>query len=342
VPLHLIGSSIVPSSLVTSGSGLPHLLWSSGCAGLASLGCPAAASSSSSGCAPAQASLRPKFPWSPGCPRWCALQLCRRSVGELPRVPHPSAWPLPEPQVAPLPGCSSLASPCFRTGCPGVYTFRLFRRWRFGSPRAFHPFSATVRRVLRVAPLPRSACRASWRFRRVAPVSAPSGCASDGVPGLPRYSHPSALPVQQTAGCPAAPLFQPRLLRLPPGCPGFRILWRCRGGRLQVALNPVSLSVAASASLGLPLGPALAAGSMMNPCQARTLHPQLAPRMNLRVQSGLARPRLTLDAASILFGRLTTGRTGHKPTPSKLLHASRCQTGTAFPCRNINLLLFRV
>jgi len=145
--------------------------------------------------------------------------------------------------------------------------------------------------------------------------------------GRPVSSHPSALPALEIASCPAAPLFQPRLPTLPPGRPGFHVLWRCRGVRLRVAPNPAALSVAASASLGLPLGPASAAGSMMNPWRARTLHPQLAPRMNLRVQSGLAHSCLTVDAVSISF-RLPTLRLADF---LKSLHAFCCQAGTAYP-----------
>lgn len=86
-----------------------------------------------------QVALAPRLPWGPDCSgavRSSAVPaMCRRVAS----LPHPSALPAPEPQVAPLPGHSSLASPWFRAGYPGFYTFRLFRRWRFGLPRAFHP-----------------------------------------------------------------------------------------------------------------------------------------------------------------------------------------------------------
>jgi len=52
------------------------------------------------------------------------------------------------------------------------------------APR-FPSFSAAAGEILRVAPRPRSFSLASQCFRRVAPASAPSGCASDGVPGCP-------------------------------------------------------------------------------------------------------------------------------------------------------------
>jgi hypothetical protein len=54
-------------------------------------------------------------------------------------------------------------------------------------------------------------------------------------------------------------------------------------------VRPGSLffSLAAGASSGCP-DSASTAGSMMNPVCLRTLHPRLAPRMNLRFQSGFA------------------------------------------------------
>jgi len=172
VPLQLIGSSIVPSSLVTQVPGFP-VPRSSGCAGLASPGCPAAASSSASGCA------SPRLPWavrssavpamrlrvasrlasfsaaggnSPGRPESSLHHASPPGVSAgLPRFPHLPAVPAMEPRVAP----------------------------RFPS------FSAAVGGILRVAPCPLSFSCASRCFRRVAPASTPSGCASDGASGCP-------------------------------------------------------------------------------------------------------------------------------------------------------------
>jgi hypothetical protein len=315
---------------VTVGSRLPRLLWSSGCAGFASTSYPAAASSSSSGCAPHPSCLGAQVALEPGLPqavRSSAVPAMGRRVASL-----PASFGAAGAGVRELPRRSALPTAPLRasTGSPRLSHVPAFRRWRFGSPRAFHPFSAAVGRVLRVAPLPRSACRASRCFRRVAPVSAPSGGASDGVPGCPAsrilrrcrcWSSRVAPPLRSSS------LASRRFHRV---APAFTSSGAAEGRvfRLPRILLPSALPLLRPR---IAPGPASAAGSMMNPRRARTLHPQLAPRMNLRVHSGLAHPCLSLNAASILFGRLTTGRTGHKSTPSKLLHASRRQAGTAFP-----------
>jgi hypothetical protein len=162
-----------------------------------------------------------KLPWSPGCPGWCALQLCRRCVFELPRVSHPSALPAPEPQVAPLPGSSSFASPCFprvapasaRSGCPGDGAR--------GLPRAFHPSALPLGgffglpRVLAPSASPPSVSAESPRLPhlpvvpamepRVAPRLASFGAAGSLNCGLPRRSALPASPPDVSTGLPRLP-----------------------------------------------------------------------------------------------------------------------------------------
>ena len=99
-----------------------------------------------------------------------------------------------------------------------------------------------------------------------------------------------------------------------PDC-SFNSSWASSLDRLQVALVPASLDVADSVRLESPrnflssadphllpqVAPASAstAGSMITPWLNRTLHPQLAPRMNLRYQSGTSIPGLASSALLI-------------------------------------------
>ena len=176
---------------------------SSGCASLAPSGCPAVASSGDSGGeSPRVASLRPPFSCagdgSPGCPVSLILRRCWRL---LPRLP---------PALALL-----LRLPVFPPGCPGFRTFRLFRRWSLGLPRVSHP-SAMLLPDSAGCPASSLVSLASWRFHRVAPASAPSGCARGESPGRPESSSPLALPQlrPQVALSPAATagsMMNPRL-----------------------------------------------------------------------------------------------------------------------------------
>ena len=98
--------------------------------------------------------------------------------------------------------------------------------------------------------------------------------------------------------------------------------------RVRVSPNPASSGCAgwwisefprishppAAPSLRLQVAPnpAATAGSMMIPRLDSNFASSARPRMNLRVQSGLAHPRLTLDAFSISFrpSTLRTSRLG--------------------------------
>jgi hypothetical protein len=226
---------------------------SSGCASLAPSGCPAVASSGDSGGeSPRVASPRPPFSCagdgSPGCPVSRILQRCRSA----------------NPRVAPRPRSACFASRCFRqvapasapsgssgdgaSGCPasrilrrccwrfcglprvlarqprllafppgrpGFRAFRLRRRWSLGLPRVSHP-SAMLLPDSAGCPASSLVSLASWRFHRVAPASAPSGCARGESPGRPESSSPLALPQlrPQVALSPAATagsMMNPRL-----------------------------------------------------------------------------------------------------------------------------------
>jgi hypothetical protein len=202
------------------------------------------------------------------------------NLRELPRLVRPSAVPAMVPRVAPCPssfggagayyqGCPRLslscsASRCFRqvapasapsgssgdgaSGCPasrilrrccwrfcglprvlarqprllafppgrpGFRAFRLRRRWSLGLPRVSHP-SAMLLPDSAGCPASSLVSLASWRFHRVAPASAPSGCARGESPGRPESSSPLALPQlrPQVALSPAATagsMMNPRL-----------------------------------------------------------------------------------------------------------------------------------
>ncbi len=157
VPLQLIGSSIVPSSLVIGirVSSSPRV-------------------------------FRSRRPRSFGLPLGCILRLVRQRT---PRV-APRRTPFscagdgsasclashPSRCLRRFPGLPRVLAPpaslpVFPPGCPGFPTFRLCQRWSFGLPRVSMP-SALPAVIPRVAPLPRS-----------------SSFASGASAGLPRLPH---------------------------------------------------------------------------------------------------------------------------------------------------------
>jgi hypothetical protein len=251
VPVQLIGSSIVPSSLVSGfrASPVPRVfrLCRSGNPGLPR------------GCilqhlrlrisqvAPGGALFSCAGDASSSCLATRILQRCRSLSGGLPRL---SAFP---------------ASPfVFQPSRPGFRTFRPFRRWSFGSPRVSNPSalllgdssgcpaSSLLQPRLAVFPpgcpglkhLPVVPAMES----RVTPRLASFGAAVSLSCGLPRRSALPASPPDVSAGLPRLP----HPLALPTA-------------NLRVAPNLPALGVAALASPRLPLGPAQTAGSMMNP-----------------------------------------------------------------------------
>ena len=150
---------------------------------------------------------------------------------------------------------------------------------------------------------------------RVAPNPASSGCAdgeSPGCPesslpqrtgwwisGLPRLSHLPAFPALNLRVAPNLHLFQRRLLLIF-GLPRFstpsaRCRWIPRFPRFS---HP---PVAPYPRLRVSPNPAFTAGSMMTPRLNSNFASSARPRMNLRVQSGLAHSHQTLDASSISF-----------------------------------------
>jgi len=131
------------------------------------------------------------------------------------------------------------------------------------TPR-FPSFSAAPGEIFRVAPRPRSLSLASRCFRRVAPASAPSGCASDGAPGCPAsriLRRCRQLELRVAPPLRSSSLASRWFHRVAPASASSG----CRGANLRVTPNLAALGVTAFASPGLPLDPAIAAGSMMNP-----------------------------------------------------------------------------
>jgi hypothetical protein len=206
-----------------------------------------------------------------------------------------------------LRGDSNLASfsaaGCQAPGCPGSSRFLLRLRCSLrvspcAAPSGFTGVRSSRRvevRILRrcrltVSGLPRTAL---LRYRRrpscelprslhlpapadeshrVPPACSPSGFVRENLRVTPKLLWPLAPSTDLT-----------------PDRPGASVLRRCRLTEFRFAPKRCPSAVAVSVSSGLP-DSSSTAGSMMNPSCPRTLHPQLAPRMNLRVQSGFAVP----------------------------------------------------
>jgi hypothetical protein len=192
------------------------------------------------------------------CPASCIFRLCRRRTLELPRVSRPSAHPVVKLR-SPRSSILRLRLLMLPPGRPGFCIFRPCRRWIFESPRISHP-SAHLPRQLRVSPQSRLSSCACRCISRVAPVSASSGFAGDGLSsclasrvlrriwrwcfGLPLGSAFPVAPPGMVAGCPALPHLPalpwvqvsglPRILSPSapvdgsPSCLGSRTLRLCR------------------------------------------------------------------------------------------------------------------
>jgi len=266
-----------------------------------------------------------KLPWRPGCPGVriapgrCALQLCRRCVGELPRsrilrrcrrlsrrLPR-----CPDIPASPLRGSARVTPASTRSGfsgdgASGCPALSIHQHGRSGIPR--------------VAPLPRSFSCASQCFRRVAPASAPSGCASDGVrgsprvlasfgaagagdcelprrsalpasppdasTGSPRLSRPLALPRGSSSGCPESCCPQRCRFCVPRVAP-----WSCIGGWV----DDESLAGSNFASS------ACAADESSRPIRSCTFLPDRGCCLNLIPSTYLAASRLPQIASCILL-----------------------------------------
>jgi len=138
-----------------------------------------------------------------------------------------------------------------------------------------------------VSGLPRTAV---LRYRRRPVTESPRYCIFRHqlmkLPELPRFVHPPVSP-ERIFGSPRI-FFGLWLLRR--SWPQFALALRSFGGAEEHIPGSPRFSVLQRGRrcfLGLPRLTSTV-GSMMNPVCSRTLHPRLAPRMNLQVQSGFA------------------------------------------------------
>jgi len=186
-----------------------------------------------------------------GCPRLCIFRPCRRPIIELPRLSHPSAPPLRQPQVSPLPRSSSCAC-----------------RYRF-----------------QVAPVPASSGFAGNRSSSYPEslVLQRLRCLSSRFPS---NSALSAAPADDTVSFPTSLIFRLGLGFDTPGLPGLSLPWRrLMDYRVSSVLAPSGSAVPASS--GFP--ESCIYGWVDDVSRSsRTLHPRRPPRMNLRIQSGYA------------------------------------------------------
>jgi len=227
------------------------------------------------------------------------------------------------------------------TGCPAS---RIFQLAGDGSSSCLESRILSPLPVvnLRVAPNLRSYCNASRYSLRVAPNPAPSGCADGESPGCPGSSLPRRLrrtdlrvaPNLAPSGAPGdtSPGL-PRLLRLPASplvnlrvAPMFRSLGDAGDGSsgCPESLIPVSRLCVSGLPRFLHDG-----WVVMTPRLAPNFASSAEPRMNLRIQSGLAHSRQALVCVLNLNPRSAAG----KPAANRqfqLSPASSCPSGTAF------------
>jgi len=158
-------------------------------------------------------------------------------------------------------------------GSPGCPEFLIDRRCRLANMRVAPPASPSV------SPTTRSTgCPASWIFRHRLVV--PPGCPGFWLPpvcqwrfsGLPRILSPLATPMDCS-----------------PSCLEFQVLRRRPPASLRVTPDPCLWAIR-RCFLGLPRLRIHGWVDDESLSRSRTLHPRLAPRMNLRVQSGPAIP----------------------------------------------------
>jgi hypothetical protein len=207
------------------------------------------------------------------------------------------------------------------SGFPASHTFRLCRRSTPEATRGLNA-SAVPRYRFRVAPYS-GASVSPTTSARVSPVlhlPAPA----DEPPELPRFVHPPVSP-ERIFESPRI-FFGLWLLRL--SWHQFALALRSFGGAEEQISGSPRISVlqrGRQCCLGFPRFTS-AVGSMMNPVCPRTLHPRLAPRMNLQFQSGFA----VLPEERCCFNFLRVFTIG-KPTANSqcLLILHRCPTRTA-------------
>jgi len=262
------------------------------------------------GCAEPGSPRSPRLPPQPvmRCrTRW----LRRRPHFELPR--SSILWSLPAMDIrgdsnlasSALPAVTRRVSPAFTlpaapyaqtSGCPSSCAFRLLPATSFEAIRRGRPSAAPTERF-RVAPYrvrsvsPKTSLRVSPHLRPPAPVDEPAES--------PRLIHPPASP-ERISGSPRI-FFDLWLLRRswPQFRPGASVLRRRRRPVPRFAPIPCP----SACRLSFPGSPRFGINGWVDDesrC-SRTLHPRLAPRMNLRVQSS-SQPCLTCDAVSICPG----------------------------------------
>jgi len=192
-----------------------------------------------------------------------------------------------------------------------------------GCPSSASPALPVIDR--RVASILASFGGAGCEIHRVSPAPCASGIADDQYPSCPEILilRHRLTTVRVTSDC--APSGSPRLItRVAPATPPWL---RRRDQFPGCPKSRVSSPFADSLRFGSPRtyvprltricftgcpASASATGSMMSPWLNRTLHPRLASRMNLRLQSGHNNPDPALSALSISIlpptvGKPTTG-----------------------------------
>lgn len=166
------------------------------------------------------------------------------------------------------------------------------------------PVSPTIR--LRVAPVPHPPAPADHRPSHLGPHAI-------------RFALPEPLDCS-SCSCLASPL---DFVSSRPETPF------ARRRRFRLSRVAPKLSSSADPYLHPQVAPASAstAGSMFTPWLNRTLHPRLAPRMNLRLQSGTNIPDLASGALSISIQLFAIGRTANfklKPVLAPFTSRSCC------------------
>jgi len=246
---------------------------------------------------------RRPIPW--GCPRVFGPSTVPAMVPpSFPEVLTPSASPVSARfQVSPV----ALASSCYAcdTGLrlPFVLYLRLYRRWIVESPRFSHLSAVPAVKA------PACAFALRFRYRR------------RSVSGSPRMlilrhrlitfrvsseKHAIRFASVEPLDCSSCSSLASSFDRFP-SRPGSFVVRRRRFQLSRVApkrsssADPYLLPRLATVS-------ASTAGSMITPWLNRTLHPRLAPRMNLRLQSGTNNPDLVSSALSIFIRLSTIGR----------------------------------
>jgi len=229
---------------------------------------------------------------SSGLPDFLVAWPCRRWIFGLPRISHASTVRVVQFGVASCAPPFRAASDS-RSELPRFASLRLCRRWIVESPRFTHPSAVPVVKA--------SGCPSAShsRYRRRSGSRLPQFL----------YLRPRLMVHRVASALRTIQVCLRRILELP------RRFYsgRCRTN-FKVALNLRSFSVAAGsisesprislprlsvdAPFGLPLG-CIYVWVDDDPNCLRTLHPQLALRMNLRVQSGVASPLRAFNAFSI-------------------------------------------